>query len=285
MARIRCIKPEFWTSQQIVECSPTARLLFIGLWNFADDRGVIPRRPRTIKMQVFPGDDFTAADIDGWLNELELQRLVGRFEHNREEYLVVTGWHHQKIERPTYKYPVPPGELNIGEDSARTRRGLGERSPPEGNGINGSGKEKKNPRPPLSGSTIDDRIEEEEEVQNLIKTLRADPYRVNDAVTAVQAATTSGCTVDEIRQIATQWALADKWSSAQLWTRISRAMPGECPTAHWPPPDAAKQQRSRRGTGDPETDAANREYLERERMRRDRQNQTRTQAQESLVVV
>ena len=42
MARIRTIKPEFWTSEQVVDCSPTARLLFIGLWNFCDDGGVHP---------------------------------------------------------------------------------------------------------------------------------------------------------------------------------------------------------------------------------------------------
>ena len=28
-----------WTSEQIVECSPIARLLFIGMWNFCDDGG------------------------------------------------------------------------------------------------------------------------------------------------------------------------------------------------------------------------------------------------------
>ena len=39
MARIRSIKPEFWTAEQVMECSPMARLLFIGMWNFCDDGG------------------------------------------------------------------------------------------------------------------------------------------------------------------------------------------------------------------------------------------------------
>jgi len=124
--------------------------------------------------------------------------------------------------------------------------------------------------------------EEEEEVRNLVKTLRADPYGVNDAATAVEQATTSGCTVDELRAIATQWALAGKWSSAQLWHRISLAMPGESPVAHWPQPDASKQQTSRRGTGDPETDRANQEFLQR-RERTRRANGTQTQTPESLA--
>jgi len=34
MARIRTIKPEFWTAEQVMELSRDARLLFIGMWNF-----------------------------------------------------------------------------------------------------------------------------------------------------------------------------------------------------------------------------------------------------------
>ena len=29
MARIRSVKPEYWTSEQVMECSPTARLLLL----------------------------------------------------------------------------------------------------------------------------------------------------------------------------------------------------------------------------------------------------------------
>jgi hypothetical protein len=92
-------------------------------------------------MQVFPGDDFTADQIDAMLIELESQHLVGRFDADGECYLVITGWHHQKIERPTYKYPAPPSDLQFVEDSPTTRRQLAERSPPEGNGEERSGEE------------------------------------------------------------------------------------------------------------------------------------------------
>lgn len=53
MARIRTVKPEFWTDEKVVECSISARLLFIGLFNFADDKGCLERSPKRIKMQVF----------------------------------------------------------------------------------------------------------------------------------------------------------------------------------------------------------------------------------------
>jgi len=63
MARIRSIKPQFWTSEQIADCSPNARLLFIGLWNFCDDYGVHPASPARLKMEVFPNDAFSKPDI------------------------------------------------------------------------------------------------------------------------------------------------------------------------------------------------------------------------------
>lgn len=63
MARIRTIKPEFWSSEQVMESRPLARLLFIGLWNFCDDGGNHPLSPRTIKALVFPGDDITTEAV------------------------------------------------------------------------------------------------------------------------------------------------------------------------------------------------------------------------------
>jgi len=90
MARIRTIKPEFWTSEQIVECSTTARLLFIGLWNFCDDAGIHPYAPKTIKMQIFPGDAFTPQEIDGLLAELILSGLIKTYHIDNIKYLIIT---------------------------------------------------------------------------------------------------------------------------------------------------------------------------------------------------
>ena len=38
--RIRSIKPEFWTSDDITALAVDDRLLFIGLWSYVDDNGV-----------------------------------------------------------------------------------------------------------------------------------------------------------------------------------------------------------------------------------------------------
>lgn len=108
MSRIRTIKPEFWTSEQIVECSTNARLLFIGLWNFCDDCGRHTYSPKQIKALVFPADDFTILQIAGFLEELETNDLIRRYEVEGKQYLYVTGWKHQKIDKPQpAKFPEP----------------------------------------------------------------------------------------------------------------------------------------------------------------------------------
>lgn len=142
MARIRSIKPEFWTSEQVMNCSPMARLLFIGLWNFCDDAGNHVASAKTIKANVFPGDDIMSSSIQGLLDELSSNGLIAYYSFENKDFLHVTGWHHQKIERPTYKHPpFKPG------DSAPTRRALDESSPPEGSGVDKEGKGKENVSP------------------------------------------------------------------------------------------------------------------------------------------
>lgn len=122
MARIRSIKPEFWSSEQIMNCSRDARLLFIGLWNFVDDAGRSPNSAKTIRAQVFPGDeDVKAESVRRLLDELSTNGLLRFYEVDGRSYLKVTGWHHQKIDRPRpSKYPQPP----LVEDSPTPRRYL-----------------------------------------------------------------------------------------------------------------------------------------------------------------
>ena len=54
MARIRTIKPEFWTDEDMAEISEPACLLAIGLLNYADDEGYFNANPKLIKAAVFP---------------------------------------------------------------------------------------------------------------------------------------------------------------------------------------------------------------------------------------
>ena len=133
MSRIRTIKPEFWTSEQVVKCSLGARLLFIGLWNFCDDAGIHPASACRIKMEVFPGDNFTLKEIESWIKELVDVGLLWQYTVDGIAYLQVTGWHHQRIEKPTFKYPGLQQESKFDDHSTRSRRGvLEESSTPRG---------------------------------------------------------------------------------------------------------------------------------------------------------
>ncbi|NBA79038.1 hypothetical protein GVN15_00205 [Pseudomonas putida] len=148
MARIRTIKPEFWTSEQVMECSAMARLLFIGIWNFCDDAGNHPMSPKTIKALVFPGDDITALAVEGLLTELVTNRLITLYEASSKQYLHVNGWHHQKIDRPTVKHPEfvepsPTARREVGEGSSSGERGL---TP----GMEGKGSNTHSPREPFA---------------------------------------------------------------------------------------------------------------------------------------
>jgi hypothetical protein len=77
MARIRTIKPEFFTSEDIVSCSPLARILYIGLWCEADREGRMAWKPRTLKMRYLPGD---SCDLDALSKELIDAEMIAIYE-------------------------------------------------------------------------------------------------------------------------------------------------------------------------------------------------------------
>lgn len=112
MPRIRTIKPEFCTSGQIAECSRNARLLFVLMWMFCDDNGIHSASPKQLRMQCFPGDDdMTVAVVTALVDELLEQKLLVEYEHGGERFWAVTGWKHQRIDKPQPgKYPLPTDE-------------------------------------------------------------------------------------------------------------------------------------------------------------------------------
>lgn len=77
MARIRTIKPEFFTSEDIVGLSPFARLLYIALWCEADKEGRLVWKPTTFKLRYMPGDDCDMKDLCEEILSAGLARLYG----------------------------------------------------------------------------------------------------------------------------------------------------------------------------------------------------------------
>ena len=126
MARIRTVKPEFFSSATVARCDPQARLLFIGIWNFADDEGRLLDIPRQILGNVFPHDlEITDRHVEGWLNQLEDQGLIARYVEDGKSVLSVIGWKdHQKISNPGKSHlpGIPEDYKRPSRDSTEDRR-------------------------------------------------------------------------------------------------------------------------------------------------------------------
>ncbi len=107
MARIRSIRPEFWSDEKIVECSAWARLLFIGLWNFADDHGRMEYSATRLKLQIFPADQL---EIEPLIQELRGRTMVLLYTVDNRHYLQITNFSkHQKVDHPGQsRCPAPP---------------------------------------------------------------------------------------------------------------------------------------------------------------------------------
>jgi hypothetical protein len=110
--RIRSIKPEFWKSERMAGLSRDARLLFIGLWNLADDWGRFRAHPSLIRGELFAYDDD--ADVAAWLQTLVDVGVVRLYTIAGQRYGQVANFQeHQKIDkRAASRIPAEPGSMS-----------------------------------------------------------------------------------------------------------------------------------------------------------------------------
>jgi hypothetical protein len=109
MARIRTVKPEFWTDEKMAKLSRDARLVYIGIWNHSDDKGVCRGNPTLLRSQIFPftespyfDHDMTLEKFTGLLKELEQMRRIYKFSVDGEDFYMVKNFpRHQRIDRPS----------------------------------------------------------------------------------------------------------------------------------------------------------------------------------------
>ena len=155
--RIRSIKPEFWTSEDVTDLTYFERLLFIGLWSYADDHGRGQDRESLIVAALFPEDlsrdpRDTVANVSRGLSKLSERGLIVRYsDRDGRRYLAVTNWtKHQRVDKAkASKYPAPTSEdVTIQEASRECRDNLanvrdnlapGTGSREQGAGSNGAG--------------------------------------------------------------------------------------------------------------------------------------------------
>lgn len=154
MARIRTIKPTFFTSLTIANLTLEQRLTFIGLWTHVDDEGRCIYDPRLIKAALWPLDSRTAEDVDGDIRALTESSLITHYTLSERSYLQVNGWsEHQRVNRKTPSTFPPPevgqivdvsaGQQALTEGSVRTHGAITEGSRQEGKGREGKGKEER----------------------------------------------------------------------------------------------------------------------------------------------
>ena len=107
--RIRSIRPEFWTSEDVAAMDWHTRLVYIGLWSYVDDNGVGRDIERLITTDLFAlDDDLTEASVrvHGALKHLNTHGQITRYSVDGRRFLsgmepVHSVWQIQHL-------PVPP---------------------------------------------------------------------------------------------------------------------------------------------------------------------------------
>lgn len=145
MARIRSIKPSFFTSLDIARLpDDSTRLHFVGLWTYVDDAGRGIDDARLIKAALWPLDDSkTTRKIEKMMQALAYAGRIERYEVDYQGYFAVVGWTHQRIDKPQpTKFPPPPSDpRTIPEPSPNDPGTVEERSRPDRIGEERKGEE------------------------------------------------------------------------------------------------------------------------------------------------
>lgn len=115
MARIRTIKPEFFSHEDMASKSPHARLLALGLLTLADCEGRLRWVPMQVHSQVFPWE--ASVKIEVLLGELIEVGYVVHYEVEGKRYVHIMNFNkHQRLsgKEATYKsrLPAPPEKTN-----------------------------------------------------------------------------------------------------------------------------------------------------------------------------
>ncbi len=162
VARIRTIKPEFFTSPDTAKCAFPVRILFQAMWCWADDFGIGETNINGLLGFAFcDSDGFTAQDVRRFCADIARNFGVTFYEVRGRYYYAVPTWEeHQKLERRTSrrKYPTPDDPeaapdlriLDCADSAPNLRRECAEDSPLEqGKGNRGRGTgEQEPPYPP-----------------------------------------------------------------------------------------------------------------------------------------
>ena len=123
MGRIRMVKPEFFTDEDLFDLDfkqaeagastlGQVRLAYAGLWTQADREGRFRWKPRTLKAAILPHDEV---DFSRLLDALATRQFIVRYEADGEVYgFIPTFLKHQYVNhRETASILPPPSSNNL----------------------------------------------------------------------------------------------------------------------------------------------------------------------------
>jgi hypothetical protein len=121
MARIRTFKAELFHDEKLIQCSPEARLLFLGLFPHCDDLGRLQYSHANLKGKVFPADDISPQMVGAMVDELAEAGVIELYQYrenpnSKRPQLWLRLPHflrHQVIDRPSHcTSPPSPTETD-----------------------------------------------------------------------------------------------------------------------------------------------------------------------------
>lgn len=116
MARARNLKPSYFHDAELLDLDIPTRLLFAGLWCYADREGRLIDNPKQIKLDVFPAD---AVDVPAMLAQLATCGFIVRYQARGQKVIQIKNFaKHQNphIREPQSSLPGP----DTAEHSAST---------------------------------------------------------------------------------------------------------------------------------------------------------------------
>lgn len=138
--RIRTIKPAFWTNEKMARLPDFARLLAIGLLNYADDHGYFWANPLLVRGALFPFEEDSTKVLKG-LSQLASEGFIrlGKTPDGRDCGVVVNFTTHQRVDKPQKSEIQPLATFE--EGSKKVPRMVQDQSALERKGKEGNGKD------------------------------------------------------------------------------------------------------------------------------------------------
>jgi hypothetical protein len=122
MPRKRDLKPSFFKNEDLGSLDPFARLLFAGLWCWADREGRLEDRPKRIKFEILPYDDVNVSKL---LDLLHDNSFIIRYEVSGKKCIQIQSWKKHGNPHPqesSYDLPEPSKEIKLNKIKKREKK-------------------------------------------------------------------------------------------------------------------------------------------------------------------